>query len=199
MIAKISLIIAAYLLGCIQTAYYLVKILKGKDIREIGSKNAGASNAARVLGKKGFIITFAGDASKGIIALLFARWLNFGEVMQLIVIGAAVIGHIYPFQLGFKGGKGASTFGGAILVYNIWFILYILPVFVVLMIITRKFTLSGLAMAVFMPLPAYFLGYSLQVVFVLAALIVFLLWAHRKNLKEYYETYFNNKNETEKH
>jgi len=191
MFAYIFLLIASYFLGCLNTAYYLVKFLEGKDIRSTGSANAGATNVGRLLGKKGFIITFVGDSAKGIIALFVARWLNFNEIQQVFVIIAVVIGHIYPFQLGFKGGKGAATMGNTLIAFDFWLILYILPILFILLAITKKFTISGLTAALFIPVVAIFLKYSIPLILSLTLLTAIVIFAHRKNIQEFYQLTFS--------
>lgn len=108
----------AYLVGCLNFGYYLVKRSAGKDIRSSFSGNAGATNAGRILGKKGFAYVFAGDFIKGLLVLLIAHFLHFNELIQLISIAACVLGHIYPMQLHFRGGKGLSTLAGCVLGYD---------------------------------------------------------------------------------
>ncbi len=194
MVAYIFLLIASYLLGCINTAFYLVKYLEGKDIRSTGSTNAGATNVGRLLGKKGFIITFVGDSAKGIIALLVARWLNFSEIHQIFVIIAVVIGHIYPFQLGFRGGKGAATMGNTLIAFDFWLILYILPILLILLAITKKFTISGLTAALFIPVAAILLDYDFLLILSITLLTAIVIFAHRKNIQEYYQQTFGKNN-----
>ncbi len=103
-----------YLIGSINPAYILGKILRGIDIRKYGSGNAGASNAAKVLGKPAGVVTAIFDMCKGIIAGSVAWWLSLKlsihSFLPFIIAGVfAIIGHDFPFYLNFKGGKGAAT------------------------------------------------------------------------------------------
>ncbi len=103
----------AYALGCLNTGYYLVRVRTGDDLRSRGSGTAGATNTGRVLGRAGFVAAMAGDVLKGVAAVALARWLAPGAGPALAAV-AVVGGHIYPAQLGFRGGKGLATSFGAV-------------------------------------------------------------------------------------
>jgi len=108
-----------YLFGIFQTAYIYGRI-KGIDIREHGSGNAGTTNALRVLGKKAGLIVFLGDVAKTVLAVLLARLLfgrKYGDMLPLLGMYAgagAILGHNFPVQLGFKGGKGIACTAGLV-------------------------------------------------------------------------------------
>jgi acyl phosphate:glycerol-3-phosphate acyltransferase len=175
------LTVASYALGCFSTAYYLVRWRTGQDIREVGSGTAGARNAGRVLGRGGFALTFAGDALKGALAVGLARWLDLGAAGMVVALLAVVIGHLWPVQLRFKGGKGASTALGGGLVINVWLGLATLLVALIFLLITRSFSRAGmLAMAV-APVLAWLLRLDAVVVGGLVVLALLLLFAHRDN------------------
>lgn len=116
------LIVIAYFLGSVPFGYLIGKA-HGKDLRKIGSGNIGATNAARVLGKKWGYVCFLLDVSKGLIPMLLVP--AFGHVnnqsdpvtltLWLLVGCAAILGHIFPIFLGFKGGKGVATSLGIVL------------------------------------------------------------------------------------
>ena len=108
----------AYLIGSFSTSFFLSKILK-KDIRNGGSGNLGASNTTLTLGWKWGVLVGVVDILKGFVAVFVARML-FPEYEYLPYIAAsmAIIGHIFPFYLKFKGGKGFATLMGCILGYN---------------------------------------------------------------------------------
>lgn len=109
MLIKILSLIAAYLIGAIPTGYLVGRILMGKDIYRLGSGNPGTANALSTLGKLPGILVFVLDITKGLVAVALvylcggrAIWLWSGGV-------AAVIGHIYPITMKFRGGKGLAT------------------------------------------------------------------------------------------
>ncbi len=116
-----------YVFGLFQTAYIYGKA-HGIDIRQHGSGNAGTTNALRVLGTKAGLIVFAGDVLKCIAAIVICS-LIFGKshpeivyLLKLYTAAGAILGHNFPFYLGFKGGKGIAATAGLILSFNPWFI-----------------------------------------------------------------------------
>ncbi|MCM8788813.1 MAG: glycerol-3-phosphate acyltransferase [Candidatus Omnitrophica bacterium] len=110
------LIMFAYLIGSISFAWLFTYFLIGKDIRQIGTKNPGAANVARQIGKKWGILVWIGDTLKGAGSMAIARYYGITNEIVLAVIGiAAILGHCYPVFLKFKGGKGIATMGGVIL------------------------------------------------------------------------------------
>lgn len=116
---KILLIILlSYVIGCFTTGYYLVHILTGKDISKMHSGNVGSRNAGRVLGAKGFLITFVGDFGKGLLVVWLASQFSSESWILLAALIAVTTGHIWPIQLHFNGGKGLATYaGGMVLLY----------------------------------------------------------------------------------
>jgi len=176
-------IVVAYLLGCIATAYYIVRLRTRQDIRQLGSGNVGGRNAGRVLGRSAFAIVAVGDALKGLIAVLFARYLGVGAWAIMLVILAVLAGHIWPAQLGFKGGKGAATLIGALAGYNVMIALLVVGIFVVLFVILRSFTLAGLLALVLAPFALLLLGRPQMDSVVMAVPVLLVIFAHRENVR----------------
>lgn len=116
-----------YCLGCINPAYSMAR-LKGFDIREYGSKNAGASNVLITMGMVGGCICAVLDVAKAALAVWLMKWLFPDVDTFAITATACILGHIFPFYLGFRGGKGLACLGGAILAFS-------LRVFVILLIL----------------------------------------------------------------
>ena len=113
LIHQILFLALTYAIAAIPFGLLITKIFAKKDIREFGSKNIGATNVARVVGKKLGFVTLILDGLKGAIMVIIARF-NFAEIENLhiflVVVGAvAVVAHIYPAYLKFKGGKGVAT------------------------------------------------------------------------------------------
>ena len=101
------LLLIGYLLGSINTSIIVGKLWRGVDVRDHGSKNAGATNTLRVLGKRAGGITLAGDVLKAVIGIVIARLWYPNYMMAIYVTGAgAILGHSFPLYHGFKGGKG---------------------------------------------------------------------------------------------
>jgi len=102
--------LAAYLLGSIPFGYVIVKLRQGGDVRSSGSGNIGATNVSRVAGPLAGIVTLLLDAGKGYVAVWAAGRLTGGSTQWIALAGlAAIIGHLYPVWIGFRGGKGVAT------------------------------------------------------------------------------------------
>ena len=135
-------IITGYLIGSLSFAYLVTRLVRGVDIRAIGTGNAGAANVSREVGKAWGILVWFLDTAKGIQAVFFtALWSGAFpkpvpfQVPFLTLAGcAAVLGHSYPLFLNFKGGKGASTSGGLIL----YLFPKLFPLVIILFFLTQK-------------------------------------------------------------
>ena len=152
-----ALILAiAYLLGSIPFGYILVRLFLHQDFRATGSGNIGATNVARS-GAKGLgIATLALDALKGAAAVLLARHFAPGN-LDLVTLAAvfAILGHVFPIWLSFKGGKGVATALGVYLALSWPAALSALAVFIVILLLTRYVSLASILGAV--TLPVFFL------------------------------------------
>jgi glycerol-3-phosphate acyltransferase PlsY len=153
------LVIASYLLGSIPTGVVLAALLGKQDIRTAGSGNIGATNAARLLGKKFGVCTFLGDMLKGLIPVLAAGFVLAGndnaEQAHFTTAAcglAAFLGHLYPVYLRFKGGKGVATACGVMLALEPIIIPILLIVFAGVIAISRFVSLGSLASAFVLPL-----------------------------------------------
>ena len=137
------ILVISYMLGSITGAYYVVRILSGKDIREVGSGNVGATNAGRVTGKKGFLLTILIDAGKVILALLITSILLKGEGYLVLSSILVLIGHLFPVQLGFHGGKGVVAYLASALFLCPLCIGIFAIMMGVLYLVIRKYTIAG--------------------------------------------------------
>lgn len=114
-------LIAAYLLGSIPFGYLLVKYVftPGQDVRRLGSGNIGATNVGRVAGVKGGVLTYGFDVAKGVVAVALTGWIS---QQQFPWMGAAailaIVGHMFPVWLGWRGGKGVATGVGVFLLLS---------------------------------------------------------------------------------
>jgi len=182
---SLSLVAASYLLGGFSPGYWLVRLRTGSDIRRQGSGGTGATNAGRVLGKGGFAIVFLGDALKGALVAKLSLFVSQDITWQHAACLAVVVGHIWPLQLGFRGGKGISTLLGAWLAIAPQVLLPCLLLALPCLLLSRRFTLSGLAGLLLLPASAYFLlSRSPWVLcFSLLSLIV-VLYAHREHFRK---------------
>ena len=185
LIKTLIAVLISYLLGCFNTGYYYTKLIYKKDIREVGTKVTGATNVGRLAGRWGFVITFIGDGVKGAIAVLLARGLGLLPWATLLVILMVLLGHIFPIQLRFQGGKGMSTIFGALLAYQ--------PIFIVMLFFTclliypfvRRYTITALFALFLFPLELFFADYSFSTILFGVAYAVLIIYACRSNVKDY--------------
>ena len=175
-------VFGSYALGCFSAGYYLVRRSTGQDIRRVGSGSTGGRNVGRLLGEKGFIITVLIDLGKGAVAVGAASFLGLKPWAITMVMLAVVIGHIWPVQLRFHGGKGIATSLGALLVYDYVTALIIVVLCLGVFILTRNLTMSGLAAVAGAPLVPLFLGRPQVAAVTLFTLAVIVLFAHKKNI-----------------
>ena len=178
----------AYLLGCFTSGYYLVRVRLHEDIRKLGSHNVGARNVGRILGKPGFFFTVLFDFGKGALAVWATRHFiatnHFGVSDERIVayaMIAVVVGHIWPAQLRFRGGKGMATSLGALLTFDPWLAVTFVVAFICLLIVFRRTVLPGLLALACVPLGCFWLDYNPERVFLVSILCGLVLIAHRKN------------------
>jgi len=178
----ILIVILSYLIGCFSTGYYLVRLRLGEDIRELGTRSAGGRNVARFLGPGGFLITGAGDTIKATLATWLAMSFGENQWVMLGAIVAVVLGHIWPVQLGFKGGKGISAAFGSLLVFEYRFVLIWLVLAFVIWIVSRRVTLSGILAITLTPLVSLFLNFEVERLILIFVIVGLLLIAHRTNI-----------------
>ena len=187
----ISIIISAYLLGSIPTAVWVGKGFYGIDIRDHGSKNAGATNTIRVLGWKAGLPVMVIDILKGFAAVTLIRFVqslapgtdqfvNF----QLILGGAAVIGHIFPVFARFRGGKGVATLFGMALAISPFSTLVCAGVFLLTLFLTKYVSLSSILAGFTFPLAViviFHTSVTSMVVFSIAVSVLLVI-THQKNI-----------------
>jgi glycerol-3-phosphate acyltransferase PlsY len=179
----IMVLLFSYAIGCFCTAYYLVRWRTGEDIRKLGSGTVGARNAGRLLGKSGFIITFLGDMLKGALAIWLAQWLDVGLWGEAGAMLAVVLGHLYPVQLNFHGGKGAATGFGVVLMINWPLGLLCVVIAGIVFALRRAFTISGLLAIASAPMTALLFGLPLAHWIGLLVMVLLLLFSHRENIR----------------
>ena len=191
MIINLLILICAYLLGSIPSAVWIGKAVKGVDIREHGSKNAGAANTMRVLGVKTGIPVLLIDVAKGFAAVKLALLSPAFEIetnafvtFQLLLGAAAVVGHVFPVFAGFRGGKGVATIIGILLALHWQATLVAIVVFFITLFIGKYVSLGSLMMGLSYPFSVIFLfktdSISLKIFAI--AVPVLLIITHRKNI-----------------
>lgn len=212
---RIICILIGYCFGLIQTAYIYGK-MNGIDIRTVGSGNAGTTNALRVLGKKAGLVVFLGDVAKTVTAVIVIR-LIFGAsypesvyMLMLYTAAGVILGHNYPFYLGFKGGKGIAATAGLIAALGPWFILVEGLVFILVFTTTHYVSLGSLLVYVALMIHLVLFGQNgllpgmtqaaLNEMYLVALfLLIMAFWRHRSNIMKLLEgterkTYISKKN-----
>jgi glycerol-3-phosphate acyltransferase PlsY len=182
---SIILLISSYLLGAIPFGLVIGK-LAGKDVRQEGSKNIGATNVSRLLGKKLGFVTLVCDCLKGYLPMMIAfRLLQDNPHQELIVsiCGVmAVVGHMFPVYLGFKGGKGVATGLGVFLYLSPLAILISLGVFAGSVALSGFVSVGSLLASALMVLWLWLLGQS-YIIIATAATVAALIWLkHHENI-----------------
>ena len=192
---RIICLVIGYAFGLFQTAYFYGKA-HGIDIRQHGSGNSGTTNALRVLGTKAGLIVFAGDCIKCILAVSLTR-LVFGsnEAIYLLCVytaTGAILGHNFPFYMGFKGGKGIAATAGLILSIHPYFIPMGVILFFGIFVITHYVSLGSLLVYAGLMIEMVIVGQSgifgltqvqlYELYVVTAFLTVMAYWKHRENI-----------------
>lgn len=179
-----GILFACYALGCVTPAYYAVKWLAGRDIRESGTGNVGATNAGRILGKKAYVAIALLDILKGWAGPTLAAALGLSG-WWLAAAGAAVTaGHLWPAQLRFRGGKGMATAYGVLIYFSPWAALCMWAVFLPGRSLLRSTTLGAVMAFIAAPL-LMLVFYAGPVALGTAALLaVVVTLSHRTNIAE---------------
>ena len=179
-------IAVAYLIGSLSFAVIVSRAMHLPDPRNFGSGNPGATNVLRSGRKTAAALTLLGDALKGWVAVVLARWLapqfSLPDDIVLLCALAVFMGHLYPIYFSFKGGKGVATALGVLVGLNPWIGLACLLTWLLIAGVFRISSLAALATALLAPVYTVFLmgwGYTTQTVLVITLLLVY---RHKSNL-----------------
>jgi len=178
--------IAAYLLGSVSFAVLVSKLMRLPDPRSYGSGNPGATNVLRSGSRIAALVTLAGDAGKGALAVWLTTLVTGVPATQGFdapMAGAmAFLGHLYPVFHGFKGGKGVATAAGVLLGLDPWLGLGTLATFAVMVGFFRMISLASIIAAAFAVFWAWFLFQLNPVTPVVGAMALLLVWRHHENI-----------------
>jgi glycerol-3-phosphate acyltransferase PlsY len=186
------LVVSAYLLGAIPTGLLVARGLGGPDPRRSGSGNLGAANVYRQLGLKAGALTLLGDMAKGALPVALASaWLTplgaWQETGVALVAAAAVLGHVLPVYLGFKGGKAVATTFGVVAVLAPWAALNLVLVYLLALSRTRIFSVSALICAWLLPVAVGLFSDSKAYLLLAGGLSGLILVCHRENLERFFK------------
>ena len=176
------LILAGYLFGSISTAIIVCKLMGLPDPRTGGSGNPGATNVARLGGKKAAALTLVGDMLKGLIPVLIAHALHASPVILAGTALAAFLGHLYPVFFGFRGGKGPATALGVIYGMDWRVGLMTKAIWMVMALLFRYSSLAALVAILLAPLGFLWLWPQPAVIAAMVIMTVLLYWRHRSNI-----------------
>jgi glycerol-3-phosphate acyltransferase PlsY len=180
------LLLPFYLMGAFPTGILLSK-LRGIDITQQGSGNVGATNVARVMGKKFGILTLMGDLFKGSLGILLARLFGASELFVAVVAVALVFGHCFSIPPILKGGKGVATALGVLLAFEPVLALVAAGVFGAVFALWRIVSLASISAALLVPAVALTCGYSDTVAVALVIIGLTLVARHDENIKRLIE------------
>lgn len=177
-------LIMSYLLGSISFSVLLAKMLKGIDIRQHGSGNAGATNTLRILGKGPAIVVLCLDVLKGIIAVWLGKWLGGDTAWIPALCGiAAIIGHNWPLYFHFRGGKGVATTIGVMVTLGFLPALIAGIIAILSIVVTRYVSLGSLIFVGLTPVVMLLLGgYPWPTFWSSLVIAIFVFWRHRTNI-----------------
>ncbi|MCX5736219.1 MAG: glycerol-3-phosphate 1-O-acyltransferase PlsY [candidate division NC10 bacterium] len=178
----VVLVAIAYLAGSVPFGLLIARLKGNVDLRRVGSGNIGATNVLRAVGKGAAALTLIGDIGKGAAAVALARGLGASSRVLAAVALAAVLGHLFPLFLGFRGGKGVATTLGVVLAAMPVVGGLLLLVWLLVAVVWRYSSLAALAAAAALPALVWLLdGRPVMVLFGLAAAAL-IFWRHRENI-----------------
>jgi glycerol-3-phosphate acyltransferase PlsY len=182
MMTDYLLIAGGYLLGSISTAIIVCKMMGLPDPRTEGSRNPGATNVARLGGKKAAALTLIGDMLKGLVPVLIAHALHASPTILAATALAAFLGHLYPVFFGFQGGKGVATALGVI--YGLYWPvgLFTTGIWLAMAFVFRYSSLAALTAILLTPLGFLWLKPEKPIVIAMVIMTVILYWRHRSNI-----------------
>ena len=169
-------IILAYMIGCCNTAYYLTRCLASRDIRREFSCNAGATNAGRILGRYGFLGVLLSDIIRGYGAVALGNLILGQNSLAGVLLFSVILGHIHPFQLKFKGGKGVSCLIGGAFAVSLPAALISSTVFLLLYLLSRRKTISGILTFLTFPVTLILQDYPLLTTLPVTATVLLIIF-----------------------
>src|SRR3989338_7844206 len=176
------MLVFAYVLGSIPTGF-LLGLLSGVDVRQAGSGNVGATNVARVIGRRQGLLTLLADLAKGFIPSYLSVYLNFDLAVTSGVAFAAFLGHLYPVFLKFRGGKGVATALGVFLGLAPMATVALIFIFSCVAVASRIVSLASLVAALCAPLVFWFFAYPPALVWLSLPVGLWIIARHRENVR----------------
>lgn len=179
---EIILILFGYLLGSVPTGFILGS-MAGVDVRKAGSGNVGATNVARVAGKRQGILTLIGDTAKGVVPVILALQMGANLTTTVMAGAAAFVGHLYPVFLKFRGGKGVATALGVFVALAPVAALVLILMFIAIALSSRIVSVGSIATAMAAPLILWLFSYPPIVVGIAVFIAAAITLRHRSNIQ----------------
>lgn len=183
-------IIIGYLLGCFQTSYFIGKIFKNVDIRDLGNGNAGASNTTLTLGWKYGIFVAIMDILKAIISIIIVTYFFEDQISNSFLLFLkylngffVIMGHNYPFYLGFKGGKGTASLIGMLLAIDFRLGLMGILSIVIVTLITDYIAIGTIALVLSFTFGTIYFQYDRGCIIVALVITVLSIYKHLPNIR----------------
>lgn len=186
---KLISLCIGYAIGCISAAYILGRIVK-RDFRKEGSGNLGTTNVLRILGPKAGAMIFVIDILKGVVPFWIAYFL-FADIEKSLMAGVyasagAIIGHIFPFYLKFKGGKGIATSIGMMLCVAGCHAPWVIPIVAIITfgtaLISKYVSLGSVLFMVLIPIVLIIIKFETEGIILLSSISLLITWKHRENI-----------------
>lgn len=178
----VALVIFGYLLGSVPVGFFLGS-LSGIDVRKSGSGNVGATNVARVVGKKQGLLTLTGDMVKGFIPVFFSIQMGFSPFITGLVALAAFFGHLYPVFLRFQGGKGVATALGVLFALAPMAAIILLFVFSLVAALSRLVSLASIIAVGLAPIVIWLFSYPSLTIGISFIMALWIIFRHRENIQ----------------
>ena len=175
-------ILLGYAIGSVPFALLLARRWGAPDLRTIGSGNLGAANVFRASGVTAGILVAALDITKGALSVTLARYVSDQAAAPAAAGLAAIVGHIYPIWIRFRGGKGVATACGVMFGFDLWLGLGTLVTWILIAVFFRLSSLAALVAALFAPSFAFWLFGLTNVLWAVASISLLLVWRHRGNI-----------------
>lgn len=184
MLAAIALV-AAYLMGSVPFGLLIARAVRGVDIRELGSRNVGATNVGRVLGLRWGLLVFALDFCKGLLPVLLAQQLVAEDPRVALCAGAgAILGHVFSLFLKGRGGKGVATSAGALVLLAPLAFLVSIGCWGILLLLFRIMSIASLSAAVALVVTQVLTNPDARELNLFCAVLgLLVVWRHRSNIK----------------
>ena len=181
-LTRALVLLAAYLLGALPFSY-LVARARGVDVRRVGSGNVGATNVMRSVSVAAGLLAFVLDAGKGAVAVVLARLVEPGLALPVTAGVVAVLGHMYPVWLRFRGGKGVATGAGIFLPLVPLCTIGALATFGLILAVTRYVSVASMLAAASLAVYAFLAGAAPLVTSAAALMAALIAWKHRENVR----------------